>query len=336
MTKQIRSPIHARLSSAEMALTGDRAAHGTRRGAPRRSRAVRTLLIAMCLLTSSCHQDADETEVISDANPNGTQIPKTQAAILASTSIPHRSAEQSAQSATCPPDMAQVAEHCIDRYEAHVLVRSQDGSLAPHPAHAQIPPGAYLVAASDPGVLPQAYINRLDAARACENAGKRLCSVVEWYRACRGSHRTVYPYGANYQAGRCNVGKAHLLSRLYGKNPRAWQYQAHFNNPILDQLPGFLARTGEFEGCVNDYGIHDMVGNLHEWVGDRVDRSLTKKLPLRANVRRTLRPGTGHGIFMGGFFSTTNQHGRGCRFVTIAHEPSYHDYSTGFRCCRDL
>jgi len=41
----------------------------------------------------------------------------------------------------------------------------------------------------------------------------------------------------------------------------------------------------------------------------------------------------GHGIFMGGFFSTKSQHGAGCRFITIGHDPTYHDYSTGFRCC---
>ena len=38
---------------------------------------------------------------------------------------------------------------------------------------------------------------------------------------------------------------------------------------------------------------------------------------------------------MGGFYSTANQHGAGCYYTTIAHEPSYHDYSTGFRCCMD-
>jgi hypothetical protein len=55
---------------------------------------------------------------------------------------------------------------------------------------------------------------------------------------------------------------------------------------------------------------------------------------LTDGLRKRLRANTGKGIFMGGFFSTTNQHGRGCDFVTMAHEPRYHDYSTGFRCCK--
>jgi len=234
----------------------------------------------------------------------------------------------------CPPEMTLVGDACVDRYEAHLMRRGDDGSLSPHPAHLR-PPSGVFVARSEPGVRPQGYINRIEAASACENANKRLCSVTEWYRACRGENDTTYPYGAGYVAGRCNVGKPHLLSILHGSDPKAWEYDAHFNDPELDQRPGFLANTGEFSGCVGTNGAYDLVGNLHEWVSDRVDASLVTKLPLTDGLRKRLRANTGKGIFMGGFFSTTNQHGRGCEFVTMAHEPAYHDYSTGFRCCKD-
>ena len=30
----------------------------------------------------------------------------------------------------------------------------------------------------------------------------------------------------------------------------------------------------------------------------------------------------------------THKHGDGCDYVTTAHAPKYHDYSTGFRCCK--
>jgi len=175
----------------------------------------------------------------------------------------------------------------------------------------------------------------VEAAAACENAGKRLCSLVEWFEACRGPQGTTYPYGRKYEPRRCNVGKPHLLSRYFGTDARAWRYDEHFNDPRLDQIPGFLSKTGEHEGCVSDYGVADMVGNLHEWVADRADASLALKLPLKDGIRRALGRNSGKGIFMGGFFSTTSEHGRGCTFVTAAHEPRYHDYSTGFRCCRD-
>jgi formylglycine-generating enzyme required for sulfatase activity len=247
----------------------------------------------------------------------------------------HVSANEPEQPAPrCPAEMAQVGATCIDRWEAHLLERDASGTLVTFPA-AERPLSPFLVAASRPSVRPQGYINRVEAARACENAGKRLCSVSEWYRACRGPEGSVYPYGDRFAKGRCNVGKPHLLSLLYGKDPRGWRYDEHFNNPELDRRPGFLAGTGEYDGCVSAYGVYDLVGNLHEWVSDRVDPSLADKLPLTDGIRHRLRSNAGKGVFMGGFFSTTNQHGEGCNFITTAHEPRYHDYSTGFRCCKD-
>ena len=238
------------------------------------------------------------------------------------------------RSARCPAEMAFTGGTCVDRWEARLLKRADDGTLAPFAPYERPTHGTY-VAESRSGVRPQAYISRTEAASACENAGKRLCNVSEWYRACRGEAETLYPYGPTYVTGRCNVGKPHLLSILHGSDPRAWKYDEAFNDPALDQRPGFLAATGEYKGCVTGAGVYDLVGNLHEWVSDRVDPSIIDKLPLTPGIRQRVRRNTGKGVFMGGFFSTTNQHGEGCDFTTMAHEPAYHDYSTGFRCCKD-
>jgi sulfatase modifying factor 1 len=54
-----------------------------------------------------------------------------------------------------------------------------------------------------------------------------------------------------------------------------------------------------------------MVGNLHEWTNDP------------------------NGTFQGGYYLDTHQNGDGCGYRTTAHEFTYHDYSTGFRCCAD-
>jgi len=43
----------------------------------------------------------------------------------------------------------------------------------------------------------------------------------------------------------------------------------------------------------------------------------------------------GHGYFRGGFYGDAEINGAGCNYVTTAHAAVYHDYSTGFRCCRD-
>ncbi len=234
----------------------------------------------------------------------------------------------------CPPEMAHVGHACVDRYEAHLLRKNEDGSRVPHPPNTR-PTGGVFVAESRAGVKPQGYISQLEAAKACENAGKRLCSLTEWYHACRGDQDTLFPYGPSYVAGRCNVNKPHLLSILHGADPREWKYDEGFNDPELDRRDGFLAETGAYGECVTSTGIYDLVGNLHEWVADRVDASMRNKIPLTAGIRAKLAVNQGKGVFMGGFFSTLNQHGEGCDFITMAHEPGYHDYSTGFRCCKD-
>ncbi len=36
-----------------------------------------------------------------------------------------------------------------------------------------------------------------------------------------------------------------------------------------------------------------------------------------------------------GYYQDAHKNGEGCKYVTTAHAPTYHDYSTGFRCCKD-
>lgn len=259
--------------------------------------------------------------------PSGSTAPQPAAAAAPSASA--------APSGPCPADMALAGRTCVDRYEAHLVRLDPNGAETPHSPFERPQAGVRYVARSTAGVTPQAYINRLESQAACEEAGKRLCTVREWYRTCTGAAGTQYPYGIDFVKGRCNTLKPHVLSRLHGNDPARWKYDEDFNDPKLNQEPGFLALTGAYAGCVTDAGVFDMVGNLHEWVSDRVDEELPGKVPLRDDIRAKIGKNTGHGIFMGGFYSTSGEHGRGCGFLTPGHEPKYHDYSTGFRCCRD-
>ncbi|WP_437926448.1 SUMF1/EgtB/PvdO family nonheme iron enzyme [Sorangium sp. So ce291] len=229
--------------------------------------------------------------------------------------------------------MVLVGGFCIDRYEAH-LVTDAGGTLAVYPHFRRPEPGVRYLARSEAGVFPQAYISRVEAKAACVAAGKRLCTRQEWQRACRGNGVHRYPYGPRGERGRCNTGKAHLLRELFGEHPPGgWSYERHFNSPDLNQKPGFLARSGDHAGCASELGVQDMVGNLHEWVSDMVDHELVQRMRTEGVERRDQPWHEGNGVFMGGFFSTTSELGPGCYFTTIAHEPTYHDYSTGFRCC---
>jgi formylglycine-generating enzyme required for sulfatase activity len=234
----------------------------------------------------------------------------------------------------CPQGMARIEGFCVDRHEAHLVTRGPGGELLRHPYHQRPVEGVAYEARSEAGAFPQAYINRLESQAACAGAGKRLCTMAEWQRACRGSRGTTYPYGDRAEAGRCNMEKPHLLTLRLGPDPRRWRYQ-DFNDPALDQEPGFLSRAGAHPACVSEEGVSDLVGNVHEWVSDTVDGALMGRLAAEG-VWRNYQPwARGNGVFMGGFFSTRVEHGPGCRFTTVAHEPRYHDYTTGFRCCAD-
>jgi formylglycine-generating enzyme required for sulfatase activity len=226
--------------------------------------------------------------------------------------------------------MAAVGKFCIDRYEAHLVVDGPSGVIHHHFERPR--PELRYRAQSAPGVMPQGYLSRPEAAEACAHAGKRLCKAREWQLACKGRAGLKYPYGSHEVPGRCNTGKPHLPAQLFGTAFKGYTPN-HLNDPRLNQQPGFLAKSGEFTGCVNDYGLFDMVGNLHEWVADDVNSALPKKIAIPYGAQRMGH--RGYGVFMGGYFSSHREHGRGCEYVTTHHAPGYHDYSTGFRCCAD-
>lgn len=142
-------------------------------------------------------------------------------------------------------------------------------------------------------------------------ANKRLCSRSEWELACRGPEDEVYPYGGDRQPGVCNDSRSlHPAVEFFGTS-ESWIW-SELGHPCINQLADSLYFAGENEGCVTLGGVFDMMGNLHEWLDDS------------------------SGILKGGFYMDTYLNGNGCLYTTTAHNRSYWDYSTGFRCCADL
>ncbi len=105
------------------------------------------------------------------------------------------------------------------------------------------------------------------------------------------------------------------MVRLFGADATKWTY-ADLNDARLNQLSDTLAETGSHPSCASPYGVYDCVGNLNEWGADPPDAN-------------------GHAHSRGGSYVDSEINGPGCLYATNAHEPTYHDYSTGFRCCKD-
>lgn len=214
---------------------------------------------------------------------------------------------------SCPADMVKAhGAFCVDKYEGSLEELKDDGSRGAVDPYATLAPGRVYVARSVAGVVPQGYISAAQAEAACQKAQKRLCQAVEWRVACAGSNGTAYPYGPSRIADRCHdTGKSPMLAYHADTMARGWGL-TELNDPRNNALEGGLEKTGARPGCVNDYGAFDMVGNLHEWTADP------------------------NGTFQGGYWLDVTQHGEGCAYRTVAHGYGYHDYSTGFRCCKDL
>jgi formylglycine-generating enzyme required for sulfatase activity len=232
---------------------------------------------------------------------------------------------------------------CIDRYEAILVDKLSGRELSPYypPSRSELrrsyehwrsnaprsataagrqlpipePPAWQLEQAFEPsavvrpGVVPNGYVSGLVAERACQSAGKRLCRPDEWLEACRGQRGWKFPYGERYEAGRCNVFReAHPASVLHADASRH-HLDPRLNVVKVDGRP-LLQVTGTSRGCRSEWGVdavHDMVGNLDEWVDDA------------------------QGSFSGGFYARNTR--EGCEARISSHPREYFDYSLGVRCC---
>jgi formylglycine-generating enzyme required for sulfatase activity len=119
-----------------------------------------------------------------------------------------------------------------------------------------------------------------------------------------------YPYGEGYvrDASACNIDK-----------PYVWPHAEKLYDPktSVEELARLDQRepSGSRAACVSPYGVHDMVGNVDEWV---VNESQAGH-PFKSGLK-------------GGYWGPVRTR---CRPMTTAHEETFRYYQIGFRCCGD-
>lgn len=159
------------------------------------------------------------------------------------------------------------------------------------------------------GEKPTVMVTFEEAQRACELAGKRLCSAREWTLACEGPERLPYPTGLVRDRTLCNVDLVHRFPNV----------DALFNPMTSAAELGRLDQrtpSGAMAGCVSAFGIYDLMGNVDEWVvpdGPEEAAGFGSKTALK-----------------GGYFGPVRAR---CRPSTPSHGLTFRFYQVGFRCC---
>jgi formylglycine-generating enzyme required for sulfatase activity len=170
------------------------------------------------------------------------------------------------------------------------------------------------------GVKPVVMADWHDAREACEIEGKRLCFSKEWTLACEGAEQRPYPYGWERDRGACNIDRPR-------PDPEP-DFEA-FRRPraILGEVARLDLRvaSGERGGCVSEFGVHDLTGNVDEWVINEQHFE-----PLAPGKEEEDRPYVSG--LKGGYWGPIRAR---CRPMTTAHNEWFRFYQVGFRCCAD-
>ena len=164
----------------------------------------------------------------------------------------------------------------------------------------------------------------------CEARGKRLCYDDDWTFACEGTEALAYVYGDTYDSSVCNTNKTwrqYSDSKMNG-------WGAHSSSPERETMAevyaaveangGFTASehiqslyqaepAGTYPGCVDAWGIRDLIGGIEEWT-----------------LRRDGGEDSFHGNLKGRYWAES----RTCQGNVRVHGDFFRFYEIGFRCCR--
>lgn len=146
----------------------------------------------------------------------------------------------------------------------------------------------------------------------CHWRQKRLPSEAQWEKAARGEHGLEYPWGNVWDPAKLNAGGS--------------DKEGEGGSVALGPTP-----VGSYAAGRSPYGVHDMAGNVMEWVDDWYQpyTGAIYRSPAFGQTHKVVRGGGWGGV---GHYALSHFYRTAYRFY-LAPDSTFVDL--GFRCAKD-